>query len=365
MIRIVRYPARRSLIHLAILGGMALAVAPVRGMPVEDYLKYRRQLAYDPRLTYEAASADWAAHYGKALEIRGALNGFIEGSDCLTFMITLDGGTALALVAPPAERALLARAGGTRIRALITPEKDGARGSAPVRVLAAADDSEVTYREKIASEQEARRKARITASRHTTASRTIAAGRGVSLRPMNSLLQGVSDMARKYLSPEAQSIYPHYAAFIIRHNKRLSKAEVDAITVGILYYSQRHRVDPRLVVALIIAESDFRPQTTSHKGAMGLGQIMPDEARSFKLTDPYDPIQNIRAAVNMIRMKLDMYRDGDQPAGQYTVRQISLAMAAYNAGAGAVRKHGGIPPYRETQRYVQRVLSLYKALCGA
>jgi soluble lytic murein transglycosylase-like protein len=234
----------------------------------------------------------------------------------------------------------------------------------PLEAIAIADDAEVRYREHIASEAAARARSAREAANRRSSSRSVSAGSGVRLRPMGNALSGLSELARRYLSPEAQSVYPRYYAFIANHNKRLRTDEVDAIAVSILYFAQRHRVDPRLIVALIIAESDFDPQSTSHKGAMGLGQVMPDEARAFRLTNPYDPIENVRASVNMLRMKLDMYREKGMPEGQMTVRQIELAMAAYNAGAGAVKRHGGIPPYRETQRYVTRVLSLYKTLCG-
>ena len=77
-----------------------------------------------------------------------------------------------------------------------------------------------------------------------------------------------------------------------------------------MLFSERYDVDPRLMVALIIAESDFRIKETSNKGAMGLGQIMPDEARDLRLTNPYDPVQNIAGAVYLLRGRLDKYSGG-------------------------------------------------------
>ena len=151
--------------------------------------------------------------------------------------------------------------------------------------------------------------------------------------------------------------------FIYKSNKKLTEKQLDDITVSVLHFSQKSRVDPRLVCAMLIAESDFDPKCTSNKGAMGLGQVMPDEARDLHLTNPYDPIQNVGAAVTLLKDKLNKYSEGS-PDGQLTVNQVKLALAAYNAGPGAVKKYGGVPPYRETQGYVKRILKLYNELCG-
>ncbi|HEY3397661.1 MAG TPA: lytic transglycosylase domain-containing protein [Armatimonadota bacterium] len=107
----------------------------------------------------------------------------------------------------------------------------------------------------------------------------------------------------------------------------------------------RHGVDPDLVHAVIQAESDYNPRCHSSAGAMGLMQLMPENARDAGLTDPYDPAQNIEGGVQELSGYLRRYH-GD----------VRLSLAAYNAGPGAVHRYGGIPPYRETQAYVPRVL---------
>lgn len=109
--------------------------------------------------------------------------------------------------------------------------------------------------------------------------------------------------------------------------------------------SARHNVDPKLVGALIQVESAYRSGARSHKGAMGLMQLMPDTARQYSLKDPYDPGSNIEAGVKHLRSLLDRF-------------DVTLALAAYNAGEGAVLRFGGIPPYRETRDYVRRILVL-------
>jgi soluble lytic murein transglycosylase-like protein len=110
--------------------------------------------------------------------------------------------------------------------------------------------------------------------------------------------------------------------------------------------AQAHGVDPVLVQALIQVESNYRPTAKSHKGAMGLMQLMPSTARQYNLRNPYDPKANIAAGVKHLKSLLDQFRT------------VDLALAAYNAGEGAVKKFNGIPPYRETRDYVSRILAL-------
>ena len=109
--------------------------------------------------------------------------------------------------------------------------------------------------------------------------------------------------------------------------------------------AQTHGVDPILVQALIQVESNYRPRARSNKGAMGLMQLMPATAREYNVRNAYDPKANIDAGVRKLKSLIDKYG-------------FELALAAYNAGEGAVERFKGIPPYRETQNYVTRILAI-------
>lgn len=109
--------------------------------------------------------------------------------------------------------------------------------------------------------------------------------------------------------------------------------------------AQAHGVDPILVQALIQVESNYKPRAKSNKGAMGLMQLMPATAREYKVRNAYDPKTNIDAGVRKLKTLIDKWG-------------VDLALAAYNAGEGAVMRFKGIPPYRETQNYVSRILSI-------
>jgi soluble lytic murein transglycosylase-like protein len=115
----------------------------------------------------------------------------------------------------------------------------------------------------------------------------------------------------------------------------------------IVRIARKYRLDPVLIQAVISVESAFDPNAVSHKGAMGLMQLMPATAQRFGALDPYDPLLNIDAGTRYLRLLLEQFGD------------VRLALAAYNAGEGAVMRYGTIPPYRETREYVVKVLHHY------
>ena len=110
-------------------------------------------------------------------------------------------------------------------------------------------------------------------------------------------------------------------------------------------YAKEQGVDARLVRAMIQVESAYKQGARSRKGAMGLMQLMPETARQYAVSDPYDPESNIEAGIKHLKSLL-------------TRLPVDLALAAYNAGEAAVQKFRGIPPYPETRSYVSRILSI-------
>jgi len=130
-------------------------------------------------------------------------------------------------------------------------------------------------------------------------------------------------------------------------NRAFTQEDID---VAIDQAAARHNVDPSLVRSVVKVESNFNPNAVSRKGAMGLMQLMPSTARSLNVVNPFDPAQNVEAGVKHLRALLDNYRGN-----------VSLSLAAYNAGSAAVSRSAGVPHYRETQNYVRRITSLYNS----
>lgn len=118
--------------------------------------------------------------------------------------------------------------------------------------------------------------------------------------------------------------------------------------------AQQFRIDPKLVKAVVRNESCFDKMALSRAGAQGLMQLMPATAESLGVNDPFDPVQNIRGGTRYLSELIEKYNNN-----------LALALSAYNAGPGSVAKYKGVPPYPETQRYIERVMKTYRTYLKA
>lgn len=127
------------------------------------------------------------------------------------------------------------------------------------------------------------------------------------------------------------------------------KSKEDGFDLFIKKLAEKHNLDPLLVKAVIKVESDFEVAALSRKGAQGLMQLMPQTARHLGVKDVWDPHHNIEGGIKYLRKMFDKFNNN-----------LSLALAAYNAGPNKVKRYGGVPPYPETQRFVRKVISYYR-----
>ncbi len=144
-------------------------------------------------------------------------------------------------------------------------------------------------------------------------------------------------------SPDKKSPFKPYLFFNTARKEMPASEFASLITT----YCDLYDMDKDLVRAVIKVESNFRPKAVSNAGAQGLMQIMPSTAKELGLDRPFEPEDNLEAGIRYLRILLDYFVD------------IPLALAAYNAGPENVKKYGGIPPFTETQNYVQKVLQHY------
>ena len=147
---------------------------------------------------------------------------------------------------------------------------------------------------------------------------------------------------------------PAYSAIVRRHNKKLKPETVQEISEALLRAGYKHNMDPRFIAAIIAVESDFDVFCRSGSGAMGLGQMMPFNLKEAGVKNPWNPTENVMGTAQLLRNLLDSYKN--RPDGTL------LAVAAYNAGSGAVRRAGyKVPNGSQVQRYVWKVYNRYKA----
>ena len=147
---------------------------------------------------------------------------------------------------------------------------------------------------------------------------------------------------------EKEGVFPKRSWRYAEERQPLFHSRFDKLIVEA---AKHFDVDAALVSAVIKAESDFNPRETSHKGARGLMQLMPATAERFGVSNSYDPVANVYAGTRYLHWLLDTFEGN-----------ADLAVAAYNAGEGAIWKYNGVPPYRETVNYINRIAKHLRAI---
>ena len=158
---------------------------------------------------------------------------------------------------------------------------------------------------------------------------------------------GILTLSDKPLGEGAQTFAVRGAASTVRATRGSGAGVPSSQWDDVIdFHAHEHGIRPDLVRAVIQVESAYQERARSPKGAMGLMQLMPATAKQYGVADPYDPQSNIEAGIKHLKSLM-----GRLPS-------VALALAAYNAGEGAVQRFNGIPPYAETRNYVSRILSL-------
>lgn len=299
---------------------------------VKDYLVQRKNLA--TKIPIQELKANAGSYLGKVFEIRGMLTGSLKSNNGCSIIISTPEGTSYSINAdsPPTETP------GIQLACLV---RIGNRSTCSLSDLQLVVCTYLAELERVEP----------------------------SVKPINDTKSAAkpapsakaSTKSMKVITPE--QFVDIYTKAVRKFNPRLSQAQAVIIARSIIGFSLRYKIDARLVCAVILAESHFRINATSGCGAQGLGQLMPSTAAGLGVDDAYDPVQNIYGSVRYVKGMLDRM-SGNKEWNELTWYDLALALAAYNAGPNAVKRHGGVPPYRETQNYVRKVTSIYKQLCG-
>ena len=367
---------------LLLFACLQVAISSRAQTPANQYVVLRRQSHASRTLRPSEVKADPAAYAGRTFEFRGLYKGTIgEGEDGVQLLIEVPG-ESIPVLKMSKRPDWLGRNSEVRILCVAAPVPEGEiRAGWPELTLVAiveASEVDLIERREREADEAARRAVRaaeaaalLKKSARTT--KVSAPGDGANLGPPPPRFRDPAGAAPSpgspspvpaALSAEARNVFPVYCDYIRNHNRRLTEKQAADITYAILRFSQQWDMDPRLIVATIIAESDFHIQERSHSGAIGLIQLMPDEIQRLKLTNPYDPIQNVMGGIFLLKERLNKY-SGSGNFKDASMQHIVLALASYNAGEGAVKKYNGVPPYRETQGYVKRIEALYRELCAS
>jgi len=313
------------------------AIAPAQSL--QQYLALRKQYKISQAVGVPTLETLLGT---RVIEVQGTVKGTFKIGDKAAVMLERPDGDTEIVDADAIPEWL--EGNEVPARLIVRATRDREYGQLRSNLIAAAPESSIKAIEDAEAQKAAARR-RLQASKMSRSAAVYSPPRG---KP-----------ARDWSLP-ASEVTPIYASFIKRQNPKLSNNEAYRIAEGVVGFSIQYGVDARLIMAMVMVESGFDPHSTSHSGAMGLAQLMPGTAAGMGIGNPYDSIENLYGCVRLVRGHLDKYKAKTGDGYQALV----LTLAAYNAGPGAVARHGGVPPYQETQRYVQKVIGWYRALSG-
>jgi len=320
----------------------AVAIAPAQSL--NEYLRVRKQNHVDHPVDVSALQD---VSGSKVMELRAVVKGTFRQGNRITLLVGRPDGETQDVEADVVPEWLLI---GDNVTARLLVRAIQPTDGSPFHVvlLSAAKDEDIKKLED--AEAAKHPKPKPTSPRSTEPRRDIRNG---LYGPI-----GRHQVARQEWVEPAYRATRDYAAYIKKINPRLENGQAIEMANCIIGYCIRYHVNPRLVMSVAIVESGFDAGSVSHSGAMGIGQLMPGTARWMGVANPFDVVDNIYGMVKLLRTHSDEFgypnRDGSLP----------LVLAAYNAGDGAVKRYGGVPPYRETQAYVRHVLALFDRLGG-
>ena len=326
---------------------LSLAADSATASPVSRYLNARQQLDPITDIPPQALASLDASLSGMVLELRGEIVAIIspspaaDDSPTKSLLLQTDSGVTVALDCPESTGEI----------------EIGQRVVVLAKVPEAPEDREHLQLEQIIAE------------RHLPGDSSTNEGSGTqsppqSLMPPTTPATGAADIAQPPQSAHPNLYDPErieiWQKWIAQHNPNLSKTQRVRIVQWVLHHCYNvgadYIVDHRLIFSVILAESNFDPNSRSHAGAQGLMQLMPGTARGLGVTDAYYFPENIRGGVEYLAKYLRQFR------GETNYRQCALALACYNAGPNAVKEYGGVPPFPETRRYVIKVTQQFHDL---
>ncbi len=336
-----------------LLAAMPVAADKASPHPQADaYFKVRDQGQVLPEFSILEVQTQPQAFAGKLLEVRGLITATIDADGHTTLLIgSGEAGAESVAVALPPGKALTDWPFldvGTTVRLLSKVVTNAEKTTGSLELVSVVKDKEAELAEITrAALAEAKRK---------EAEKKRAAALNKRTPPKVSS-RGVSASAyRKPTAKPTRAYYVNVYAEAVRYfNRRIAVDQARSIAGHIIDYSTRYGLDPRLVMAVIAVESRFNQNAVSPAGAMGLGQLMPGTASDLGVGDAFDIRQNLEGSTRL----LSRHIQNMSSKGEVSPQAIKLALACYNAGAGAVKKYKGIPPYRETQNYVKIITRLY------